>query len=313
MAQTISRKARGVRRQARAKNTKRQVRRAKASTGTLLDALMRVLPFTQEQLQRIFLVLIVASALAIVWIAASVTGLTAVARQQFAAYAANAGFEVRRVEVHGVDRMNKLTVYNRVLGERDRAMPLVDVHALRENLLALPWVEDARVSRQLPDAIVIDIVERTPTAVLKTADGLVLIDRTGHQLEAVTPGESGQMLQLSGDGAQEQVPALSRLLDAAPALRPQVIAAEWVGNRRWNLTFKTGQVLAVPEGADKSAAALVTFARLDGLNRLLGGKVTRFDMRTPERIYMRVPGRTAEIEAQAKAAAARKAEAEGET
>jgi cell division protein FtsQ len=50
----------------------------------------------------------------------------------------------------------------------------------------------------------------------------------------------------------KQVAALSELLDAAPALRPQVREAEWVGNRRWNLTFKTGQVLALPEGARTS-------------------------------------------------------------
>ncbi len=77
-----------------------------------------------------------------------------------------------------------------------------------------------------------------------------------------------------------------------PHLRPQVTEAEWVGNRRWNLTFKTGQMLALPEGEKESADALVTFARLDGVNRLLGGKVATFDMRAPERIYMRIPGRS---------------------
>jgi cell division protein FtsQ len=68
-----------------------------------------------------------------------------------------------------------------------------------------------------------------------------------------------------------------------------VAEAEWIGNRRWNLTFKSGQVLALPEGDRESAGALVTFARLDGTNRLLGGKVTAFDMRASDRIYMRVP------------------------
>jgi cell division protein FtsQ len=77
-------------------------------------------------------------------------------------------------------------------------------------------------------------------------------------------------------------------------LRPQVSAAEWVGNRRWNLTFKTGQVLALPQGDEKSSGALMNFARLDGVNRLLGGKVAAFDMRNPDRIYMRVPGRAQE-------------------
>lgn len=79
-------------------------------------------------------------------------------------------------------------------------------------------------------------------------------------------------------------------------IKPQVREAEWIGNRRWNLTFKTDQVLALPEGGGQSAKALMTFARLDGVNRLLGGKVAAFDMRAPDRIYLRVPGRTDPVE-----------------
>jgi cell division protein FtsQ len=102
--------------------------------------------------------------------------------------------------------------------------------------------------------------------------------------------------------------ALSQLLEAAPALHPQVREAEWIGNRRWNLTFKTGQVLALPEGEQASAKALMAFARLDGTNRLLGGKVAAFDMRAPDRIYLRIPDRAkdvADATAAAKAGAAK--------
>ena len=55
------------------------------------------------------------------------------------------------------------------------------------------------------------------------------------------------------------------------------------------MTFTTGQLLALPEGEVEAATALVKFARLDGKNRLLGGKVLAFDMRTPPRLYMRLP------------------------
>jgi cell division protein FtsQ len=292
MAQTIRRNAKPVRRQARAQSAKTKARKARQKTNSLVDALMRFLPFTEEQLHKAFLVLILGALAALAWLVASMAGLTALAGQQVALAAADAGYEVNRVEVRGVERMNELTVYERVLGEKDRAMPLVDLHAVRASLMELPWVKDARVSRQLPDTIVVDVIEREPHAVLKKPDRLVLIDPTGHELEPVSEAEAKGMLRISGPGAQQQVEALSALLDAAPALRPQVAQAEWVGNRRWNLTFKTGQVLALPQGEDRSSGALMSFARLDGVNRLLGGKVAAFDMRNPERIYLRVPGRS---------------------
>ena len=56
-------------------------------------------------------------------------------------------------------------------------------------------------------------------------------------------------------------------------------------------------MLALPEGEREAASALVSFARLDGQNRLLGGRVATFDMRTPERIYIRIPGRADEARA----------------
>jgi cell division protein FtsQ len=292
MAQTIKRGGKGVRRAAAARGAARKVDRAKAHTGSVLDAAMRWLPFTEEQLHRVFLGLIFAMAAVVAWIVASLAGLPALLQAEMAQLAANAGFEVRRVEVRGVEHMNELKVYERVLGERDRAMPLVDLDTVRAGLLGLSWVKDARVSRQLPDTLVVDIVEREPHAVLRKPNRLVLIDATGVELEPISAAAAKGRLIVSGPGAALQVPELGRLLDAAPALKPQVAEAEWIGNRRWNLTFKTGQVLALPQGEKPSATALVSFARLDGVNRLLGGKVAIFDMRAPERIYMRIPGRS---------------------
>ena len=120
----------------------------------------------------------------------------------------------------------------------------------------------------------------------------MLIDALGHELEPISQQRAKGKLIVAGPGAGKQVVALSHLLGAAPALKPQVREAEWVGNRRWNLTFKTDQVLALPHGDDRAAGALVAFARLDGVNRLIGGKVATFDMRSPDRIYMRIPGRS---------------------
>jgi cell division protein FtsQ len=289
MAQTIRRKATGVRRQARTQDAKRQVRQARQKTSSLMDWLMRKLPFTEEQLHKAFLFLILLAAAVRAWFVASMAGLTLLMNEKVAQVAADSGFEVNSVDVRGTRRLNELKVYDQVLGERNRAMTQVDLAALRAKVMTLSWVADARVSRQLPDKIVVDVVERTPHAVLRKPGRLVLIDATGHELEPVAEAKAKGMLMISGPGAQAEVEALDDLLDAAPALRPQVVAAEWVGNRRWNLTFKTGQVLALPQGDDNSAKALIEFARLDGVNRLIGGKVVAFDMRTPERIYMRCP------------------------
>ena len=295
-ARTIRRGGKGVRRAAAAQGKAQKVRTAKAKTGSLVDMLMGWLPFTEAQLHRIFLAIIMGLVGVVLWIAASFAGVPAMARDQIAALSHNSGFELHNINVRGAKNLNELQVYQIALADRNRAMPFVDVQGLRERLLQLSWVEDARVSRQLPDTMVIDIVERKPVAVLAKADRLVLIDKDGVELEVVSADRMQGKLLLSGPGAGRQIAALNELLDAAPAMRPHVKSAEWVGNRRWNLTFKTDQVLALPEGKEKSIKALMTFAQLDGRNRLLGGKAMAFDMRAPDRIYLRVPGRTDPVE-----------------
>lgn len=296
MSQTIKRGGKSVRKAASREGKARQVKAARARTGSAMDAVMSWMPFSEAQLHRIFLAAILGLAVVLAWMVASFAGVPAMAQQQLAAISHDAGYEVRRVEVTGTKNLNELKVYQLALADNHRAMPLVDIHALRERLLELSWVEDARVSRQLPDTLAIDIVERKPAAVLRKADKYVLIDATGHELQAVSAARAKGKLVIGGPGAGQQVEALNALLDAAPALKPQVTEAEWVGNRRWNLTFKTGQVLALPEGNMAAPKALMTFARLDGVNRLLGGKASAFDMRAPDRIYFRIANRNDAIE-----------------
>ncbi|MBX7540030.1 cell division protein FtsQ/DivIB [Qipengyuania sphaerica] len=282
----VTRKPTGVRRSAAARSRSQKARAAKKHTSGLLDRAMAALPFTEDQWHKFFLVSILAIGMVIVWSVAKYAGVPELAQAELAKSAGRAGFEVERVRVTGVERMNEQVVYERVLGEQDRPMPLVEVGEIRERLLELSWVKDARVSRQLPDLLRIDIVEREPHAVVQKADRLILVDAEGHELEPISATAAKDMLLITGPGAQKQVGELGRLLDAAPALKPQIAAAEWIGNRRWNLTFKTGQMLALPEG-DQGPAALVKFAEMDGRNRLIGGKAIAIDMRVPDRAYLR--------------------------
>lgn len=291
MARTNTRNTKGVRRQARAQGTSRKVRSARRQGQSILGRTLSLLPFTEEQLQKAFTVLILGGALlGLVWLA-QVSGATALVADRFAHVASNAGFKLQRVEVRGTQRMNTMLVHERAFGQRDLAMTRVDTQSLREDLLGLPWVKDARVSRQLPDLLVVNIVEREPHAVLRRANRLMLIDATGAELEPISAADAREYMLIEGPGAQSQVEALELLLDAAPALKGKVRAAEWVGNRRWNLTFDTDQRLALPQGEDRSAAALISFAQADGVHRLIGGEVVSFDMRNSPRMYMHVPGR----------------------
>ncbi|MEO8722880.1 MAG: FtsQ-type POTRA domain-containing protein [Sphingobium sp.] len=254
-----------------------------------LDAFLARLPVSEAMLHRLATaatILIVAGCL---WGGAAFFGLPGMARDELANAAARAGFEVKKVEVRGVERMDELAVYNIALGQKDRSMLNVDLPKLRQDLLKLSWIKDARISRRLPDTLVVDVVERQPVAVWQHEGHLALIDVTGAVLDQIAPTQMPELPLVVGPSANLQTANLTTLMDVAPALKPVLAGATWVGNRRWDLRFQSGETLSLPEGPQLAAAALVNFARLDGINRLLGRGIVRFDMRDPDKFVMRMP------------------------
>ena len=89
---------------------------------------------------------------------------------------------------------------------------------IRERLLGFGWVKDARVSRRLPDTLVIDIVERKPAALWQNQGRLALIDAEGVVLDRVPVDKMPDLPLLIGPGANGQAEELDRLMAEVPTL-----------------------------------------------------------------------------------------------
>ena len=202
--------------------------------------------------------------------------------------AGNAGFAVARYEIRGVERMDRRRVDAVVANELRKAMPLVDLASLRQQLLGFGWVHDARVSRRLPDTLVIDIVERRPAALWQHEQRLMLIDANGVVLDHVRLEAMPDLPLLIGPDANRQTASLGRLLERSGHLRPQLAGATWIGGRRWDIRFQTGEILALPEGEEQAQNAVAEFARRDQQAQLLGRGFVRFDMRIAGQMIVRV-------------------------
>ena len=210
-----------------------------------------------------------------------------------------AGFVVDGYQIVGINRMNRALVDQVVGDELNRAaeaagtrkapQPMVDVAGIRQQLLRYGWVKDARVSRRLPDTLVIDIVERRPAALWQDKQRLALIDSDGVVLDRVAVNQMPDLPLLIGPGANAQARKLDTLLDAAPTMKPQLASATWIGQRRWDLSFQSGETIVLPEGEEPARDALVKFVKLDRSAGLLGRGLVRFDLRVPGKMIVRLP------------------------
>jgi len=104
----IRRGGKSARRSASAQGKARQVRAAKARTGSAIDTVMAIQPFNERQLHRIFLAVILGGAVVLAWMAASFAGVPAMAQEQVAHLSHQAGFELHNVNVRGTKHLNEL-------------------------------------------------------------------------------------------------------------------------------------------------------------------------------------------------------------
>jgi cell division protein FtsQ len=274
-----------------------------------IDSFFDALPFSPRAIQRIINGAIAAVVLIIGATMAHFTGVTAKVNEEWVQAVGRAGFQVKKVEVVGAERIDRIKIYDIALGQQDRSMAAVDLDALRRDLMQFGWIKDARVSRRLPETLVVDIVERVPAAVWQNGGKLTLIDADGVALEQISSATMPDLPLVIGPNANRKSRDLQALLANADSLRELLAGATWVGNRRWDLRFESGETLSLPAGDGAAREALTRFAHMDGANRLLGRGIVRFDMRDPKKFVLRLPpeGRVGKARSAADAVAAAEA------
>lgn len=200
----------------------------------------------------------------------------------------DAGFKVRNVEILNRRQVDSAFVYDVAMRQQARPMPLVDLDGTRAELMKMGWIADARVSRRLPDTLVVDIVERVPAAIWQYQHRLALIDKDGVVIGPVDDRAMPDLPVVVGPGANRRATQLAALMASAPSLKPLVTAASWQGDRRWDIIFQSGEKLMLPEGDKEAAKALAFFAQEDRRAGMLGKGLVSIDLRDPSRMVARM-------------------------
>ena len=72
--------------------------------------------------------------------------------------------------------------------------------------------------------------------------------------------------------------------------KPQLASATWIGQRRWDLSFQTGETVALPEGERRGARRRWPSSPRSTTRRACSGAgIVRFDLRIPGKMTVRLP------------------------
>ena len=106
--------------------------------------------------------------------------------------------QVREVTVVGAITLSRQEVVERLGLQPGETIFSVDVQKLTDRLEAHPWIKEARVSRKLPQTLVVGITERQAVAVLRTPSWALLLDADAHALSALKESEDPGLPVLVG-------------------------------------------------------------------------------------------------------------------
>lgn len=178
------------------------------------------------------------------------------------------------------------------LGATGTTLLRLDLEAARRRIEALPWVAEARLSRQLPGKLKVEIRERTPAALWLDGERTALVDASGRVLGYLGTFVPPELPRISGEGAPEAAGALLTALAGVPNIKEKLAIAHRIGGRRWTLELADGLVLKLAAG--HPGASLERLLALDGAGRLLARRQIAIDLTVPGAIAIvplsRTPG-----------------------
>jgi len=197
-------------------------------------------------------------------------------------------FAVRAVQVEGAVHEDPEQLAA-ATGARGANVFRLDLAAVRERLLARPWVADASVRRVVPDTLVVRVLERTPVARWQRAGGEALVDGAGV---VVAEGAEAARFEVPRIEGAEDAAALAlaaatvqALREAAPQLHAALRRLEVTGPQGMTLHAE-GQPPVLVSGPDSVDEVVGWLEHGAALGRQLG-PVRQVDARWRDRLFVR--------------------------
>lgn len=196
----------------------------------------------------------------------------------------NMGFVVKYVDVVGEGRVREDKV-REMLGVRSGDYLFdMDIKNAQERIQSLSWVDTAVVRRLWPNRVVVHINERRPYALWQNNQEIRVIDNEGSVILKADAREFSELPFVVGAGAAENVQTVWDMLLTHPDILVRTEAIVYVGERRWDIVFKDGMRILLPE--QNPAAALQRFDTYNREHGLLGLDLKRIDMRVRGRLTL---------------------------
>lgn len=192
-------------------------------------------------------------------------------------------FGVREVRVAGTDILSTEEVLAAAAVAEGTPLARVDLGGIEKRVAGLAPVDRVIATRDWPGTIAIEVVERTPVAVVPQGKKYVLVDRHGVAYHTVSsrPGDL-PLARVGKPGPDDPATrsAIEVLTSLSPELSEQVAAVVVKGPAEIELELRGGRLIVWGDASDSDLKSQVATA-------LLRRKGDRIDVSAPEVVTIR--------------------------
>lgn len=171
----------------------------------------------------------------------------------------------------------------------------LDLDALRAQIERIDAVARAELAIRKGGILQVQITERQPVILWRTASGLEMLDEAGHRVATLLERTARPDLPvIAGEGADAHVPEALEILRAARPIAARIRGLVRVGERRWDIVLDGDRRIQLPQ--DGAIEAVRRVVAIDRAEDLLGRAISVVDLRNPERPTLRLaPEREAQF------------------
>ena len=135
----------------------------------------------------------------------------------------------------------------------------------------------------------VDIIERLPALLWRSAEGLFMLDDSGVRVGPATSRlDRPDLPVIAGEGAEDAVAEALRLWSVSGPIKARLRGFERIGARRWDVVLDRDQRIMLPEtGAVQALERVIALSMAPQMD-LLARDLTVVDLRLPRRPTIRM-------------------------
>lgn len=202
---------------------------------------------------------------------------------------AQAGFGIDAIQITGQTLTDDKDIITLLTVGAGNSTLTFDAQKAQARLQWLRAVKSATVRKVYPNQIIVDIVERTPVVRWRVGDTTWLIDDSGRKI-GEDVGAYTELPLIIGDGAADDAIPMVRVLERHEMLKNGLAALSRIGDRRWDLIYRNGLRVQLPETGVAQALDHLEMYQRD--YALLDRDVTLIDLRVDGMVALK-PGEIA--------------------